>query len=241
MQPPFCTFIHLLLRNYKRADYIARSTARAAYRRVILSISQRDIDEYINKITGGLGYLGKPGKDDYRVITLGCYIAWAEVALSAEQILEIGTGLGRTHYCIRYVNKNAVIHSIEVDPIMLGIALYRNPYQYFAESLKNKNTFIFLNDATIVTQILLKNREKYKHIVHDGGPNPKKNMRLYSYRFLNTLYKLLDYGGTISVFAGKNPEYIRHIYRTMEKIGFKKLETITPPGISVRIIRGRKH
>ncbi len=241
MQPPFCTLTHLLLRNYKRADYIARRTARAAYRRVILRIGQQDIDEYINKNTGGLGYLRKPGEDDYRVITLGCYIAWAEAALYADQILEIGTGLGRTHYCMRYMNETAVIHSIEVDPIILGIALYRNPYQYFAGYLENKNTFIFLNDAAIVTRILLKNKEKYEHIVHDGGPNPGKNRRLYSYEFLNTLYKLLDYRGTISVFAGKNPEYIRHIYRIMEKIGFKKLETITPPGIPVRIIRGKKH
>ncbi len=240
MQPPFCTLAHLLRRNYRRADRIARKTAYIAYVNKISHMSRKDIENYIDKATGGLGYLGKPGQDDYRVITLGCYIAWAEKTAYADRVLEIGTGLGRTNYCVRYMNKSAIIHSIEIDPIILGIALYQNPYEYFSESLRNNKTLIFLNDAFMIIDILRRNNEIYDHIIHDGGPNPGKNTRIYSYRFLNTLYKLLRKGGSISIFAGKNPYYVKRIYNDLKNIGFKKLETINPPGIPVRIIHGEK-
>jgi len=232
-----CIIKNILLNNFEKADQITRIIAKNTYNSI--KNQDKDIARYIDEITGGIGYRRKMlGKDWERVVLLGCYIAWADAVQSNEKVLEIGTGLGRTNYCIQY-NKPMKIHSIDNDQLVIGIALYSNPYPEFQEYLWRENVKIFLGDALCIIRILSMKGVKYDHIVHDGGPCPAKNPILYSYDFFSSLDKLLKPGGRISVFGGKNPKIIKKIYSILKELGYEAY-TVSPPGIRVFIIRGVK-
>jgi len=235
-----CVIRHILFNNIPKANDITRTIAKKAYQYITSKKTCQEIYDYIDSKTGGLGYREKRiGKDWERVVTLGCYIAWADITNSDSHILEIGTGLGRTLYCMQYNSPKEIV-TLEIDPFILAIALYSNPYQPFQEALWKPNTHILLGDAVLLALILKSRKYRFNHIVHDGGPNPEKNPRLYNRFFLSLLYDLLVNNGTISVFAGRNPHYVSRIYNLLKRIGFVNVYVVSPPGINVKIVRGVK-
>lgn len=239
-QTPLCVIRHILCNNIPKADDTTRNIAEKAYQYIASKKTRQEIYEYIDSKTGGLGYRDKRiGEDWERVVTLGCYIAWADTINNNSRILEIGTGLGRTLYCMQYNSPKEIV-TIDIDPFILATALYSNPYRPFQEALWNSNTYILLGDAVLLTLILKIRRHRFSHIVHDGGPNPERNPRLYNTFFLTTLYYLLVNNGTISVFAGRNPYHVSRIYNLLKKIGFVNVYVVNPPGIKVKIVRGMK-
>ncbi|MCD6301869.1 MAG: hypothetical protein J7L82_07375, partial [Staphylothermus sp.] len=117
-----CIVKNILLSDLTNADRITRTIAKTTYNSI--REQSKNLIKYIDEITGGIGYRKDMlGRDWERVITLGCYIAWADSVQKDEKVLEIGTGLGRTTYCIQY-NKPVEIHSIDNDQLILSIALY---------------------------------------------------------------------------------------------------------------------
>jgi predicted membrane-bound spermidine synthase len=232
-----CIITKILKRDLDEADNISRKISWIAYRRIVdIGI---DLKEYIDKATGGLGYRGRNiGGDWERVVALGCCIAWADSVSSKDRVFEIGTGLGRTTYCLQYYKPEQII-TVDIDPIITGIALYNNPYHEFQEALRESNVKLTIGDAVVIAEILYRMGYLFTHIVHDGGPNPKRNKKLYSRYFFKILDKLLLPGGRISVFSGKDPLIIDKIYHILESLGYKA-QTITPIGIPVRVVRGIK-
>jgi predicted membrane-bound spermidine synthase len=232
-----CIITRILKKDLEGADNISRKVSWIAYRRI--ASMRIDLREYIDKTTGGLGYRGRNiGGDWERVVTLGCYIAWADSISSGDKVLEIGTGLGRTTYCLQYYKPEQII-TIDIDPIITGIALYDNPYREFQEALRRRNVKLIIGDAVAIVKTLYRSGYIFTHIVHDGGPNPRRNRRLYTKYFFKILDKLLLPGGRISVFAGKDPLIINNIYHILESLGYKT-QTVTPIGIPVRVVRGIK-
>ncbi len=232
-----CIITSILRNDLEKADNISRKISWIAYRK-IMNIGI-DLREYIDKVTGGLGYRGKNiGGDWERVVTLGCYIAWADSVGDKDRVLEIGTGLGRTTYCLQYHEPKQIV-TIDIDPVITGIALHNNPYYEFQEALQRENVKLVIGDAVTITKILYRMGYLFTHIIHDGGPNPRKNKKLYTKYFFQILDKLLLPGGRISVFSGKDPLIINDIYHILENLGYKT-QTTTPIGIPVRVVRGIK-
>lgn len=236
-----CIIKYLLQRDINKVDNISRKIASRAYAFIRNYMKTREILEYIDKVTGGIGYRNKQiGSDWERVVILGCYIAWAESASSKDTVLEIGTGLGRTNYCLQYNGVKQII-TVDVDPYILGIATNNNPYKEFQQALNNRRiTRIVLGDAVVIVNVLIKTGYLFTHIVHDGGPNPGKNPRIFSHKFFHKLDKLLANNGRISIFAGKNPKIVSRIYGYLKNLGYE-VYTFNPPGLNVKIVRGVKN
>jgi len=235
---PLCILHNLFKRDYNKVDRISRSIAYNAFIRYTSRLSEEALWRIIDEITGGLGY-EKDNIDESRIIQLGCHIAWPEVVKDNSRILEIGTGLGRTLYCVfASINPREYI-TIDISPLILSIALYRNPFRYFQEKLWLSQVKIVLLDAIKAVEIMVYNHEKFDHIIHDGGPNPRRNPYLFSKDFLKNLVKLLNTNGTISVFAGKDRSYIDKIYRLFKSMKMD-VETRSYPGIPVRVVKARK-
>lgn len=235
-----CITRYLLQEKIDKADSLSRQIANKAYDFIQKHVGPKEILEYIDKNTGGLGYRNKlVGADWERVVALGCYIAWAEAVSNKDTVLEIGTGLGRTNYCLQYSGAKQII-TIDIDPYIVGIALNNNPYEEFQHALNNRSiTKIILGDANILTNILLRIGYSFTHIVHDGGPNPRKNPRIFSNSFLFKLHVLLRKNGRISVFAGKDPRIVSRIYKFFKDLGYETY-TFNPPGLNIKIVRGIK-
>lgn len=235
---PPCIISSLLDRDLLRADRISRSIAFKTYIEYTSRLSIDQLWDLIDKITGGLGYT-KEDKDFVRVIIAGCIISWPEEVNDGDKILEIGTGLGRTIYCVLESANPSKIVTIDISPEILSVALYRNPYTFFQNKLWDHRINIIYGDAVEVTELLHRIGMKFDHIIHDGGPNPDKNPQLYKKYFLEKLIKLLKNEGTISVFAGKRSASVSRIYNLLKQLGIKA-ETQSFPYAPVRVIHGKK-
>ena len=221
-------------KKFDLADTLSREIARKIFEEEISKLLPEEIFRLIDEITGGLGYR----KNDFNVMRMGycgSLIAWPEAVPDGGKVLEIGTGLGRTCYaCVEWSNPSLFL-TIDKSAVMLAIALYRNPVEAYAKSLHKKNVKIVLGDALKVVELL---PEKFNHIIHDGGPNPNKNPRLYSREFLCSLTKLLMPGGTMSVFAGRNRKWQNYIYGVLKSLGFE-INSVSFPDAPTLVFRAR--
>lgn len=233
---PPCIISNLLVRDFLAVDRISRSIALRSYIEYISRLSIEELWNLIDNVTGGLGYTSED-KDFVRIIMAGCVIAWPE-AIDDGKILEIGTGLGRTIYCVLESANPSNILTIDVSPEILSIALYRNPFPFFQNRLWDHRVKIIHGDAVEIVDILYRIGMRFNHIIHDGGPNPGKNPRLYTRGFLEKLVKLLKPGGTISVFAGRKSSIVSRIYNVLRQVGIEA-ETRAFPYTPVRVIHGK--
>jgi len=235
---PLCILSSVSRRDYRKADYLTRAIAFNAFYRKTSNISYNQVWSIIDRYTGGLGYK-KDIIEEYMIIQAGCTIAWPEAVEPGSRILEIGTGLGRTLFCILESVNVKEYYTIDISAEILSIALYRNPFKYFQEKLWRDEVYVINYDAVKLAYILDRNNEKYNHIIHDGGPNPRRNKRVFSKQFFKILYRLLKDNGTISVFAGRNPNEVSRICRILSELGFR-VYTTSFPRSPVRVIHGYK-
>ncbi len=217
--------------QYSEADKITRDFVKRIYEDEISKLSVEQIKKIVHEITGGLGYKG----DDWNIMRMnyvGSIISWAEIVKDGYRILEIGTGLGRTCFTILYSCDISEYVTIDISPEILAIALFKNPIEMYQKVLWDKRVRILLGDAVNVVRRI---RDKFDHIVHDGGPNPVKNPRLFSQNFFKYLIKRLRKNGTLSVFAGRDPKWVDKIYRNLVLLGLR-VETVTFPDTPVRVL-----
>ncbi len=209
------------------ADYISRSFALGVYCNKIRWMSESEVLQLIDEITGGLGY--RSGEFNVmRMGYVGSLIAWPEAIPSRGRVLEIGTGIGRTCYVSINWASPALYITVDKSPEILAIALYRNPVSAFREALFSRQVKICLCDAIQLTKVLVDHKFTFNHVIHDGGPNPKRNPRLFSRSFLKMISKLLTTNGSLSIFAGRDKHWQDKIYRTLKMLGFK-IETVVFP------------
>ncbi len=226
----------LRARKLDEADDLSRQAARETYESVVKHASWEELWRYLDEATGGLGYT-KQEIDDTRMTVLGCLIAWPEAVQRGARVLEVGTGIGRTCYVVTWTTTPSLYLTIDRDPLVLAIALYRNPIPHYREALEKPFVKIALSDARRAVRAL--KGMTFDHVVHDGGPCPSKNPRLWSKEFLENLASLLKSGGTMSVFAGRHPGWIERVYRTLRELGLRAW-TEAMPGFKVRVVRAEK-
>jgi len=205
----------LARRSYDEADRATRLFVEQL-RSWALTLSEEEVWRFVNEVTGGLGYT-EEDRDVCRVALCGSLISWAEVVKDGFKVLEVGTGLGRTCYTVLFTARPSLYLSIDNSPQILALALYRNPYEAFRRALGASCVKLCLCDAVKAVKAL---REEFDHVIHDGGPNPNRNPKLYSEELLEDLARVLRRGGTMSVFAGRNKSWQDRIYLTLRSLGF---------------------
>ncbi len=201
------------------------------------SLDSKKTIDLIDKITGGLGYTKEEPLDESRMNYVGYYIAWPDMLSNGVRILEIGTGLGRTAFIVHYSIKPRLYLTIDSSIEMLHIALYANPIEDYKKVLWIDDVKIVYGDAVRILDCL---NDTFDHIIHDGGPNPRRNKRLYSKKIFNTLGILLRKGGTLSVFIGSYRVMQDAIYNNLIDTGFKIVETVPLPFSKARVIHAVK-
>lgn len=224
----------LMLRNhmYDEADALSR--------RIVANhpLKSKQLIDVISRITGGLGYTKENPLDELRMNYVGYYIAWPDVLNNAVKVLEIGTGLGRTAFIVHYVVNPQLYLTIDNSLEMLYIALYNNPIGDYRRVLWRRDVKVVYGDALHLLKCL---NDTFDHVIHDGGPNPRKNKRLYSKHFFNILSKLLKKRGTLSVFIGSYRVMQDLVYNTLLDTGFKIIETSSLPFSKARVIHAVKN
>ncbi len=221
---------------YDKVDRLSRRIVNEKYN-YISSKSFHELLEIIDHTTGGLGYTRKEPLDVVRMGLAGTVIAWPEVLRNGDKILEVGTGLGRTAYVVHYVVKPSIYVTIDVSGEMLFIALYRNPVKVYQDVLWRSDVKIIYADAVRIIRCF---DEVFDHIIHDGGPNPRKNKKLYSQSFLKALVKLLKPKGSLSIFIGSERIMQEEIYNNLNKLGLRIIETKPLPYSRARVIHAIK-
>ncbi|RLE99697.1 MAG: hypothetical protein DRJ63_04655 [Thermoprotei archaeon] len=218
-------YVYLKEWDLDKVDLLSRKIAEKTYLSKISKLSEDEVYSLIDEITGGLGYR----KGDFNVMRMGycgSLIAWPEVIPEGGRVLEIGTGIGRTCYAAVEWAKPSLFLTLDNSPEILAVALYRNPVEAFSRALKRSIVRIALIDAVKAVNII---SAKFDHIIHDGGPNPGKNPRIYSKEFLEKLSQLLKPNGTLSIFAGRNKKWQDKIYSILKSLGFA-VEAVSFPG-----------
>ncbi|RLF19608.1 MAG: hypothetical protein DRZ82_05025 [Thermoprotei archaeon] len=223
--------------KFSLADRITRAFARKVYNEVIANLPDDEILDLIDSITGGLGYRGKE-LDPVRMSYCGSLIAWPEAIPPGGKVLEIGTGIGRTCYVATGWAKPSLYITIDNSPEILAIALYRNPISVYQKALSKEIVKICLCDAVKAVKLMV-GTIKFDHIIHDGGPNPLRNPRLFSKEFLSNLYDLLRKGGSLSLFAGRHRGCQDRLYFILKSLGFK-VNTVSFPDAPVLIFHARR-
>ncbi len=200
-------------------------------------VDKNKIIDIIDNITGGLGYTKDNPLDESRMNYAGYYIAWPDVLENNMKILEIGTGLGRTAYVVHYTINPETYLTIDNSLEILHIALYNNPIEDYKKILWRTNVKIIYGDALQVLECI---NDEFDHVIHDGGPNPRRNRRLYSIYFFSLLKRILKKNGTLSVFIGSYRVMQDHIYNTLIGLEFDVLETVSLPFSKARVIHAVK-
>ncbi len=201
-------------------------------------LKNKQLIDVIDRITGGLGYTKENPLDESRMNYAGYYIAWPDVLKNGAKVLEIGTGLGRTAFIVHYTVNPQLYLTIDNSLEILYVALYNNPIEDYKKTLWKHDVKVVYGDALYVLKCI---NDKFDHIIHDGGPNPRKNKRLYNEHFFNILNKLLKKGGTLSVFIGSYRVMQDLIYNTLVNIGFEIIETVSLPFSKARVIHAVKN
>lgn len=221
---------------YEEADILSRKIVRE-YANDNCIDKMDNIINLVDNVTGGLGYTREEPLDESRMNYAGYYIAWPDVLSDNSKILEIGTGLGRTAFIVHYTIKPHLYLTIDNSIKMLYIALYRNPIEDYRRVLWEKDVKIVYGDALYVLRCI---NDTFDHVIHDGGPNPRKNRRIYSKYFFSLLKKLLRKNGSLSVFIGSYRVMQDFIYNTLIDLGFNVIETVSLPFSKARVIHAVK-
>lgn len=221
----------------RSADRLTRLVALDALHYTVDRLDWARLTRYVRSVTGGLGDREDEPFDPFRLGLAGSVIAWPEAVPEDGRVLEIGTGVGRTRYAVRVTRRTSLYISIDIDPVIHAIALYRNPIPAYQEVLWTRDFIVLLGDAARLVERLPAGI--FDHVIHDGGPNPRRNPRLYSIHFLSMLAERLKPGGTISVFAGAERNWVTRIYSTLKRLGFRIVETVHLPGSRARVIHAR--
>lgn len=219
--------------NFDEIDRLSREFIRK-YLPEVEKLSYDELIKFINDVTGGLGFRELNIYDFDNMLKLGSLISWCDNVNENDVILEIGTGLGRTAYTILSKLNPKLYITVDINPKILTIALYKNPISEFQEILHKPCVKIILGDAC---KIIPRLKIKFTHVIHDGGPNPDKNPKLFSEYFLSKLIDLLEINGKLSIFAGKNPKWIDKIYNTLRKLNKGNVYTCGLSGSNVKVIR----
>ncbi len=222
--------------RFTLADRITRAYARRVYEKRISALSDEEILELIDRITGGLAYRAR-SLDPVRMSYCGSLIAWPEAIPPGGKVLEIGTGIGRTCYAAVGWARPSLFVSLDNSPEILAIALYRNPVPMYCKALMNENVRLCLCDAIKAVEAM--ENIRFDHIIHDGGPSPSKNPRLFGEEFLRKLYELLRDDGTLSIFAGKHRKWQDKLFHMLKGLGLE-VQSVSFPDAPVLIFHARK-
>ncbi len=220
------------------ADNVTRKCAKEVWQKTVSSWDYTTLYTFIDNITGGLGYSKERPLDPLASTMAGAVIAWPEVISSESIVLEIGTGLGRTCYAAHYRTKPRLYLTIDNSVEMLAIALYGNPISEYSKCLWHKHVKILLGDATKLLKLLANSLAT--HIIHDGGPNPIRNIKLFSKDVFKELYRVLSPCGTISVFAGRARKARQIVYINLVETGFVDIHSVSLPNSPAQVYRARK-
>lgn len=226
----------LLNKRYDDVNKYSRKIVKERYN-YVENLGYEEILCLIDKITGGLGYKSSEPLDIVQMNYAGSYIAWPEKVTDNSRVLEIGTGLGRTAYVVHYVARPKIYVTIDVSGEILYIALYKNPIKVYQDVLWLSDVKIIFSDAVKIIDCI---NDEFDHIIHDGGPNPKKNKRLYSKHFLYKLIGLLRRGGSLSIFIGSERKMQEEVYSTLIELGLQVVETVSLPFSKARVIHAYK-
>jgi spermidine synthase len=224
--------------DFDGADRVTRECARLWWDYKMSKASSSHLLELIEQVTGGLGYKASEQLEPAQMVVAGTVIAWPSAIPSNARVLEVGTGLGRTCYIVHYTVKPLLYLTIDVSLDMLAVALYGNPIPSFRNALWVDDVRVVLGDAVELVQLLPANY--FDHVIHDGGPNPLRNRRLYSTSFFNQLYRVLKPCGTISVFAGRSRKAKQLVYSTLSLAGFNLVEVESFPDSPATVYHARK-
>ncbi len=205
---------NLAMGKFGACDRVSRRLVQEVYARQVSRWEWDRVIEFIDSVTGGLAYRCKGWDMDFGRMTInGSIIAWADAVKDGDLVLEIGTGLGRTAFTVLYSIRPRLYLTIDKSPIIVAIAMFRNPIPHYQSIFNNKALKIAVADAVKAVSALRLCGIRFDHIVHDGGPNPRRNPRLFSESFLKALLELLKPGGRLSVFAGKDPMWVSRIFK----------------------------
>ncbi len=222
------------LGNLEEADSLTRAYVRRIFLEEVREWSFEKKLKFIEDVTGGLGFRSHNIYDVDSIIHAGKYISWCDVIQDNYCILEIGTGLGRTAYCVYSHASPRLYITCDISPYMLAIALYDNPISEFQEVLWRSSVRVLMCDGVrLVYNICL----TFDHIIHDGGPCPDSNPRLFAEHVLLRLLDIVRSRGTLSVFAGKNRRWVDKIFRVFKNSDkVEHVVTISVPGSGLRVI-----
>ncbi|HIQ03112.1 MAG TPA: hypothetical protein EYH40_01685 [Desulfurococcales archaeon] len=222
--------------DYVLADRITRLKAKQHYLSYVSKLSCDEKLELIDRITGGLGYKGR----DLNILQMnfaGTVISWIEAVKPKARVLEVGTGLGRTCFIVVSNVDTQLYLTLDNSLTMISIALYANPIREYMMALNKSCVKVVWADATKAVNAI---DDSFDHIIHDGGPNPNRNPKLFSKPFLTRLVRLLRRGGTISVFAGMNRFWQEKIYAILNEIGIRVEEAVHLPSSRAIVYHGVK-
>ncbi len=221
----------------EKADKLSRLYALDTLHYELSRMEWGEVVRYVRRVTGGLGDREDEPFDVVRMGLAGSVIAWPEALRGGERVLEIGTGVGRTRYAVAVTVETRLYVTIDVDPLILALALYANPVPAYEEALWGREVRVILGDAARILEVL---NTRFDHVIHDGGPTPRKNPRLYSQRFLRRIRDLLREGGSLSIFAGADRRWVTRIYNALRSLGFRVEETVHLPGSKAVVIHARR-
>ncbi len=220
--------------NIDDADSLTRSYARRIFVEEVKTWNFEKKIKFIEDVTGGLGFHEHNIVDVESMIHVGRYISWCDVVKDNYRIFEIGTGLGRTVYCVFSHAYPSLYITCDINPYMLAIALYDNPVSEFQDVLWKSSVKVLLCDGVRLAYIL---NFVFDHVIHDGGPCPDSNPRLFAEHLLNRLLDIVRNGGTISVFAGKKRKWIDKIYNVFKSSGkAREVVTVSVPGSGLCVV-----
>ncbi len=224
--------------NIEKADELTRSFVRKIYYEEVKNWDLNRKISFIENVTGGLGFRFHNICDMESMVHVGMYISWADVVKDGYSIFEIGTGLGRTMYCIFLKAKPSLYVSCDINPYMLAIALFDNPVSEFQEILWKSCVKILLCDGVRLAYAL---PYSPNHVVHDGGPCPRDNPRLYADHFIKRLIEITKQEGTLSIFAGKDRWWVNKIYNVVKSVELiREVRTVSVPGSGICVIHVRR-
>ena len=221
----------------READGVSRDCAERLWRLASDELRER-APAVVEAATGGLGYGSESPFDPAQMVVAGTVIAWPEAVRDGSRVVEIGTGVGRTCYVIHYAAKPSEYVTIDVSLEVLAIALHANPSPSFADCLRGDDVVILYGDAVDLLPLLPS--ASFDHAVHDGGPNPLRNPRLYSRTVFAQLARILRPCGTVSVFAGRSREGRRMVYEGLASAGFTGIHAVSFPTAPTFVYRARK-